>query len=103
MAVSKLYRQREEIKQLMEISGMSEKEKKRWRRLIPRMLPSELLQLRRNLLEQLVLDAQFETIDEIEKGKDIPEDDSGLLEFVLAKVLEKADKVEERTKRVLAK
>lgn len=103
MAVSKLFKQREEVKQLMEISGMSESEKKRWRRLISGMLPSELLELRKNLLEQLVIDAQFETIDKIENKKGVPEDDSGLLEFVLTKVLEKADKVEERTKRVVGK
>ena len=67
------------------------------------MLPSELIELRRNLLEQLVLDAQSETIREIKKGnKDVPDDDKGLLEFVLAKVLNKVDQVEAGTRNVLA-
>jgi hypothetical protein len=98
MVVSKLYRLRVEVKQLLEVAKIHEDEKKKWRKNIPRMIPSELVELKLNLLEQLINDAQTETISEIREGKDVPEDDEGLLEVVLAKVLEKADRVEERTR-----
>lgn len=98
MAVSRLHIQRKAVRQLLEASGIEEAEKARWRRLIPDMLPSELLRLKRNLLQQLFVDAQFETAHEIVQTKKAPKDNIGLLEMVLAKVLEKADLVEERTR-----
>ncbi|MCH7951566.1 hypothetical protein IH980_02410 [Patescibacteria group bacterium] len=97
MAVSRLYKQREEVEQLVEIAGLASEEKKRWKRLVPRMLPSELLRLKRNLLRQLLVDAELETVNEIVKRKKAPKD-AGLIEMVLARVLEKVDKVEERTR-----
>lgn len=96
MAGSRLHKQRRELKLLVEVVGIPHAEKGRWRKHIPRMLPSELLELRRNLLEQLVLDAQFETIDEIRMGKHAQVGDEGLLQVVLRKVLQRADQVEER-------
>jgi hypothetical protein len=104
MTVSKLYKLREELKQLVEVARIPKKDKERWLKLIPKMLPSELVELRRNLLEQLVLDAQSETIGEIKKGnKEVPDDDKGLIEFVLGKVLSKVDQVEVRSVKALAK
>lgn len=99
MATSRLHIQRKAVRQLLEASGIEEVEKARWRRLIINMLPSELLRLKRNLLQQLFVDAQFEAVDTIVKTKKAPKDDIGLIEMVLVKVLEKVDKVEERTKR----
>lgn len=101
MAKSELEELREEVKQLVEVSGMREAEKKRWVKLIPHMLELELTRLKVNLLRQLYVDASKETINEIIETKKAPEDEGGLLELMLAKVLEKADKVEERTKRVV--
>jgi len=98
MAESRLYIQRKEVRQLLEASGMEESEKAIWRRLVPRMLPSELLKLKRNLLQQLFVDAQFETVDEIVKRKKIPEGETGLVEMVLGKVLARVDQIEERTR-----
>jgi len=48
-----------------------------------------------------MIKASQETIDEIIEKKEVPEDEGGILEKVLAKVMEKAEKVEERTKRAL--
>ena len=79
---------------------MEESEKAIWRRLVPRILPSELLKLKRNLLQQLFVDAQFETVDEIVKRKKIPKGETGLVEMVLGKVLARVDQIEERTRLV---
>jgi len=79
---------------------MEESEKAIWRRLVSRMLPSELLRLKRNLLQQILVDAQFETVDEIVKRKKIPEGEAGLVEMVLGKVLARVDQIEERTRLV---
>ncbi|OGY17834.1 MAG: hypothetical protein A2900_00385 [Candidatus Chisholmbacteria bacterium RIFCSPLOWO2_01_FULL_50_28] len=92
-------KQLEEIKQLIEISGLTDAEKGRWKARLSQMLPSELLELKLNLLRQLMIDAQFETADEIVTTKKVPEEGGGLVTTVLSKLLAKVDEVEERTKR----
>lgn len=94
-------KQFEELKQLIEISSMSEREKTRWKRLLPRMLHSERLRLKMNLLQQLLVDAQFGTVNEIMETRKVPEGRQGLFVSVLTKILEKTDEVEEKTKRVV--
>lgn len=103
MKQSRLYRQREEVRGLVAMSAMPASEKRRWRRLVGRMLPSELLLLKRNLLQQLLVDAEFATVNEIVGTKKPPKDDLGLFTMVIGKFLEKIDRLEEQTRDTTAK
>lgn len=103
MRQSRLYRQREELKQLVAITALSQEEKKRWSRLVPRMRPSELLRLKRNLLQELLVDAEFEVANEVGERKLPARVRVSLFELVVAKVLRKVDQVEERSRGIMEK
>jgi hypothetical protein len=99
MARSDLYILREEVKYLVGVTSMPEKEKKKWKKIVDNMIPSELLDLRKNALENVVLDVQLETIAKIKKGnKEIPDDEKGLEEFVMVKVMARVGEVEKKMK-----
>lgn len=102
MAVAKLYRHRVELRHLLDIVKISKEEKEKWDRRIPRMLPSHILELRVNLLEQLVLDVQVQVISDIQQGKQVPEDEDGMVKYVIERVMDKIALVEKRTEESLA-
>ena len=92
---------REEVKQFIEVVDLDEERQERYLRLLPKMNGDQLRRVRVHLKRLVMIKASQETIDEIIEKKEVPEDEGGILEKVLAKVMEKAEKVEERTKRAL--